>query len=251
LITHYPEKKMAKTTEIALSGSLGDLIFYKHLGISCARTRPARVRLSRATRRTASLFGIASAMSAAIRRELVSLLPAEKDPMIMYQLNTVLLQGLGTGLPEAGGLVTRMPFISLYPMIDQNPAWGKMRVDPEINWEEPGTVTLTLPALIPEKQLLAPPGTESVRMQIMALSCKVANPCLVSSSHATFVDITYNREEQEASRLALPLTQLPGEVALLVLGLKYTVASAENRAVCTKKDWQPVDIIGAAYLPVK
>jgi hypothetical protein len=130
-------------------------------------------------------------MSAAIRRELVALLPAEKDPKIMYRLNAVLLQWLGTGLPEGSGLITRMPFIGLYPLIDQNPAWTKMRVDPEIHWEEPGTVTLALPAFIPEKQLLAPPGTESVRMQIMALSCKVASPCQVNSSHSAFVDIPY------------------------------------------------------------
>lgn len=83
---------MAKITEIGLSGSLGTLVFYKNRGVQCSRTKPARVRLSKESLKSARLFGIAAAMSAPIRRELISLLPAEKNPKIMYRLNAVLFQ---------------------------------------------------------------------------------------------------------------------------------------------------------------
>ena len=86
---------MARITDIGLSGSLGPLVFYKNqYGTPCSRTRPARVKLSKASRETARLFGIASSMSAVIRRDLISLLPPEKDLKIMYRLNTVLLEWL-------------------------------------------------------------------------------------------------------------------------------------------------------------
>ena len=167
----------------------------------------------------------------------------------MYRLNAVLFQWLKLGLPEGSGLASRQPCLALYPLIDQNPAWPKMRVHPKIHWEEPGMVTLSLPKLIPATDLSAPPKTESVRMQIAALSCKAGNPSVVGSMHTTFADIAYNGEEQEARDIALPLTLQPGELALIIPGLRYTVERAGNLEVVTNKDWQPLDIIDAAYLP--
>jgi hypothetical protein len=240
---------MAKTTDIGLSGSLGNLIFYKNRGKQCSRTRPAHVKLSKESRKSAGQFGIASAMSATIRRELVALLPKEKDLTIMYRLNAVLLEWLRTGLPEGDSLVTRMPFIGLYPIINNNPAWGKMRVPPVIQWEQPGVVTLALPSFIPNRQISAPRNTESVRLEIMALCCKAGNPCTASSKYATFTDIPYTAAEQEARNFALPLTLQPGEIALIILGLKYAVETEGTRTVVANKEWQPIDIIGAAYLP--
>ena len=240
---------MAKTTDIGLSGSLGNLIFYKNRGKQCSRTRPAHVKLSKESKKSARLFGIASAMSATIRRQLVALLPKEKDLTIMYRLNAVILEWLRTGLPEGDSLVTRLPFIGLYPFIDKNPAWGKMWVRPVIHWEQPGAVTLALPSFVPTNQIAAPRNTESVRLEIMALCCRAGNPCTAGSKYATFADIPYTSAEQEARNISLPLTPQPGEIALIVLGLKYTVETEGNRVVVANKEWQPIDIIGAAYLP--
>ncbi|MDP4251558.1 MAG: hypothetical protein Q8918_15750 [Bacteroidota bacterium] len=240
---------MAKTTEIGLSGSLGPLIFYKFRGVQCSRARPARVRLSEATRKSASLFGIASAMSATIRQRLISLLPAGKDLKIMYRLNAVIFQWLKAGLPEASGPVTRQPLLALYPFLDQNPAWAKMRVRPKIQWEEPGIVRLTLPKLTATTDLSAPPGTESVRMQIATLTCKAGSPSVFGSMHTTFADTPYSSVEQEAREIVLPLALQPGEVGLITLGLKYMAERAGEREVVASREWQPLDIIDAFYLP--
>jgi len=86
-------------------------------------------------------------------------------------------------------------------------------------------------------------------MQIAALSCKAGNPSVVGSMHTTFADIACNGEEQEARDIALPLTLQAGELALIIPGLRYTVERAGNLEVVTNKDWQPLDIIDAAYLP--
>jgi len=65
----------------------------------------------------------------------------------------------------------------------------------------------------------------------------------------TFTDIPYTAADQEARNISLPLTLQPGEIALIILGLKYTVETDGTRVVVANKEWQPVDIIGAAYLP--
>jgi hypothetical protein len=190
-------------------------------------------------------------MSAIIRRELASLLPAEKDPKIMYRLNSVLFQWLKTGLPGEGGPVTRQPRLALYPFLDLTPAWWKMRVHPGIQWEEPGRVRLTLPKFTAKTGFHAPPGTKSVRIEIATLSCKAANPSATGSRHTLFVDIPYSDEEQEARDIVLPLALQPREVGLVILGLKYTVERAGNLEVVAGREWRPVDIIDAYYFPAR
>ena len=242
---------MARITDIGLSGSLGALVFYKNqYGTPCSRTRPARVKLSKASRETARLFGIASSMSAVIRRDLISLLPPEKDLKIMYRLNTVLLEWLKAGRPQDSGLVTRLQYIGCYPFISGISVWSNMRGLPVINWENPGRVVVGLPRLTPAIQMSAPPLTESIRVHIRALSCLASNPAVISSSRETFIDIAYTDAVVEARDIMLPLTIKPGELALVVFGLKYTAVNEGNRELVIKKDWQPLDIMGAAYLPV-
>jgi len=196
------------------------------------------------------LFGIASSMSAVIRRELVSLLPPEKDLKIMYRLNTVLLEWLKAGLPQDNGLVTRLQHIDWYPFISGCSVHSNMRSLPVIHWENPGTVVVGLPRLTPAIQISAPPLTESIRVHVKALCCKASSPAVIGSSHETFIDIPYPDAVAEARDIPLPLSMKPGELALVVIGLKYTIENEGNRELVTKKDWQPLDIMGAAYLPV-
>lgn len=242
---------MARITDIGLSGSVGPLVFYKNqYGTPCSRARPAHVRLSKGSRETAQLFGIASSMSAMIRRELVSLLPPEKDLKIMYRLNTVLLEWLKAGLPQDNGLVTRLQHIDWYPFISGCAVHSNMRSLPVIHWENPGTVVVGLPRLRPAIQISAPQLTESIRVHIKVLSCRVSSPSGIGGSRESFIDIPYTDAVVEARDIPLPLTIKPGELALVVLGLKYTVVNEGNRELAIKKDWQPLDIMGAAYLPV-
>jgi hypothetical protein len=188
-------------------------------------------------------------MSATIRRELASLLPAEKDPKIMYQLNSTLFQWLKMGLPEEGGPVSRQPRLAFYPFLDPVSAWGKMLVHPKIGWEEPGMVTLALPMLSLKTDFRKPEGTKNLRMEIATLSCTAANPSKAGNMHTTFIDITNDDEGQEARDIMLPLALQPGELGLVVLRLKYTIEKAGNLQEVAGREWQPVDIIDAYYFP--
>jgi hypothetical protein len=190
-------------------------------------------------------------MSAVIRRELASLLPPERDLKIMYRLNAILQEWLKAGLPQGSGLATPLPIIGWYPFISGSAVQSNLRVVPLINWENPGRVVVGLPQLTPAVQIAAPPLTESIRLHIKTLRCRVASPAVIGTGAQTFIDIPYTGQQLEARDIELPLTVMPGELGLVVLGLSYTVVTNGNRKVITEKDWLPLDITGAAYLPAE
>ena len=58
-------------------------------------------------------------------------------------------------------------------------------------------------------------------------------------------------EPVNARDIVLPLTLQPGEVGLVILGLKYTVERAGNLQVAAGREWRPVDIVDAYYFPAR
>jgi hypothetical protein len=74
---------MAKPTHIVLNGKLGNLVFYEFRGVPCTRTLPSKVRQTKATKKSARLFGRATSLSAALRGGLGNFLPQDKGRRIM------------------------------------------------------------------------------------------------------------------------------------------------------------------------
>src|SRR6185312_10072301 len=67
------QKIMAKVTDVFVSGSLGNIIFYRRMGTQCARSRALHVKQSAATKTRSANFGIAARAGKTLRSGLMSL----------------------------------------------------------------------------------------------------------------------------------------------------------------------------------
>jgi hypothetical protein len=242
---------MTKQKNIMLSGRVANVIFYEFRGIPCSRAMPAKVRQSKATKASAKQFGKASRLSKLLRSELVSVLPDPKDKKMMYRLNTALLQWLKTTGPDNSGLITRLPFIEGFQFNEATSITERLRLPLTTDWVEPGKVMLNIPQLVPAKDIAVPAGTKTVSWQIAVASCKVNSLPAITGNYVTAIDMTYNNDNLGAEKIELPISLKPGEIAVVALGLKYTVIKKNLPMVITDKRWQPADIIGAFFMNSK
>ena len=70
---------MATVTDVFVSGSVGNLIFYRRMGKSCARIKRVNLKQTDATRMRGINFGVASRTGKALRSGLTAAIPVPTD----------------------------------------------------------------------------------------------------------------------------------------------------------------------------
>src|SRR5687768_17723317 len=80
-----------------VKGTVGQIIFYEFRGKPVLRTKPSKVRQTKATKASAKEFGRAVRYSKEIRWELTPLVNVSDDRSLMYRMNSVLLKWLIQG----------------------------------------------------------------------------------------------------------------------------------------------------------
>lgn len=81
---------MPSQINVQLTGRIQNLIFYKVGDKYYARTAPARVRQTKATKKRASEFGKASRVGKSLRQQLLSVIPFPADNKMQTRLVSAL-----------------------------------------------------------------------------------------------------------------------------------------------------------------
>lgn len=92
-----------QTSPIAFTGRLGNLIGYRRNNKYCLRTMPETVRQTRATRRAAQRFGMASRRGALIRHALYGELDVHCDSTHINRLTSRLIPSAGSNINAIRG----------------------------------------------------------------------------------------------------------------------------------------------------
>ncbi len=87
---------MAKVTDVFVSGSLGNIIFYRRMGTQCARSRALHVKQSAATKTRSANFGIAARAGKTLRSGLMSSIPNVTDRSMQSRFSGAISKWLGT-----------------------------------------------------------------------------------------------------------------------------------------------------------
>ena len=78
-VNQQNQKDMAKVTDVFLNGAVGNLVFYRRMGINCARAKASHVTQSAATKIRSVNFGIAARAGKALRGGLAPCMPVATD----------------------------------------------------------------------------------------------------------------------------------------------------------------------------
>lgn len=233
-----------------ISGSLGRVVFYELNGVSIMRSKPVRVRQTRATKASAKEFGRMSGYSKLIR-EYWGLLGRFSQRDLMLRLNSALLRWN----KDSGGdqqLMSRN--LRDLRSFELNPDCLLARhcmMSPKMDLDQPGKVLITVPAFKPDDVIKSPRGTYMIKFTWLIVRCNT-QPVLERKfprdgygiAHS---EISTNSAKVPEQRIEMPLNLLPGDLILLALRLTYYTGSVKYSREVTEKKWMPAGVLAAEY----
>jgi len=119
-------------------------------------------------------------------------------------------------------------------------------VQVSIDWTQVGKVILNIPAMVPIRDIDAPPTTEFIQWIIEVSSISLDSPGSTRNDRID-LDIKYTDKSLNAQTHERRFTLKPGELTTVVLALKYTVNKNGDKKILNDEKWLPAGVIGSYY----
>ena len=234
---------MALQMETYLSGRVNNVVFFKRAGTYMARSLPATVKLSAATKVCNGNFGIASACGKSLRQLLQPVLPFPKDRRMQIRFSGAIAKWLGAADAAAMPPVTTIPFVQQFRFNDHTSIAERWKLPLTVEQPAASTITLHIPAFIPTQTITAPAHTVAVTCTITVAGCMLpdASP---TGSHSTTIAIPYTDVLIPAQVMEWPLPAPAGTVIITAVALRYRLADGQY---CSGPAFLPASVIDARY----
>jgi len=103
---------MAKVADVFINGSVGNIVFYRRMGINCARMKASHVKQSAATKIRSVNFGIAARAGKALRGGLTPCMPLATDRSMQSRFPGAIAKWLGLSGIDTLPATDAVPFVS-------------------------------------------------------------------------------------------------------------------------------------------
>jgi hypothetical protein len=230
------------------SGKIANVVGYELLGKQRIRVAPGKIRQTRDTKKSASLFGKASSMAGSLRHKLVKVIPYPSDNNMHTRLNAAILKWLrdnGTGVPDMGD---HLMFVEGFQFTEEGYTLAqRFRAPLAVSKPSDGVVQIDIPAFVPSELIYAPKGTASVVCDIVAVNCLIEKTDVVQSDTEQ-LSFDYNKNSVDAQSISLNLPTPPGSLLITAVSLKYMIPVYGGVKVSTAKGYQPAAIVSAMSL---
>lgn len=236
---------MARQKTTILTGKVANLIYYEFRGKPCCRSMPDKVKQTKATKQAAKDFGKAVRLSKLFRKRLTAVLPDPVDKPMMYRFNSVLRKWIHAGQPASNKEKNKLSFLSDFQFNQKCRLKESINKPFKVMWTEPGKIYVDIPEL-KRDNISAPKGTQTIQCNIAAISCKVNEPA-TGRLFKTSVDIDYRQLPATPIHIEMPFVVKPGELTLVVVGIKYIALQKGEPEEITDYKWLPAGIAGAYF----
>jgi hypothetical protein len=238
---------MAKVTDVFLSGTIGNMVFYRRMGTNCTRSRALHVNQSEATKIRSANFGIAARAGKTLRSGLTPSMPNATDRSMQSRFSGAISKWLGTSGIDELAATDAVPYISELEFTKGQPVTQRFKVPLTISVPQPNAVTISIDTFIPSKQIVAPAGTGLVTLVISVAACllKTSEPT-GSETHA--IDIPYNDTPVAAQVLQFPVNTPSQSLVVTAARLIYKKFECNTWVNMNKEAFMPAGVIDARYV---
>ena len=228
---------------------IGNYILYELNGVQCVRSKPARktMKQTRPTKAAAKQFGRASSMSARLRSGLSLLLQDINQGDVMYRFNHVMQQWLQNGSPGTGTATGGFSFIDRFQFNSKTSLAEKLVVPLSVDWDQPKKIVISIPKLVPTRDIGAPAYTETVQWMFAMASCTVQQHSSLVWQNQNTIEMKYTEKAIAADKIELQTRLKPGELSVVALSLRYIITAKGKTVVQGDEQWMPAGIIGSYY----
>jgi hypothetical protein len=236
---------MASQKQLQITGRIGNVIFYKRGDNYYARSVPAKVKQTQATKKSATLFGKASAAGKCLRQQLLPCLPFPKDATMQVRLVSAISAWLrSAGDPPQPG--TEVPFVSNFQFTEGYSVRERWHVTLQVGKAEEGMLQLTIPAFEPARSLSAPAGTVTVKCNIAATACNV-DKGTTAGGFSTALHFNFNGDKVPEQVVSMPLPASRGNLLVTAVSLEYFSVKDGLEKKIVNKAFMPAGMVSAMY----
>jgi hypothetical protein len=232
----------------AMNGTIGSMIFYKYNGVPVVRSKPSFVRQTKATKQCSQDFGKAVSFSKELRDSIEKLTHVSRDRSLMYRMNKALYQWIRESKNDDSLLAEKITLLNNLQLNQAVPDKRKISFSPEVDFEKPGVIVVTIPPLQPAKDIVCPESTDTIELVIVAARCNTepvqTRAYLPLSEKKILLDYktTYNEQTVE-----LPLPTFPKDIVIVAIGLNFIVRTSFSEYIVFDKEWVPGKIVGVKF----
>jgi hypothetical protein len=237
---------MAKVTDVFVSGSVGNLVFYRRMGKNCARVKRVNLKQTAATKKRGVNFGVASRAGKGLRTGLTAAMPAPTDRNMQNRFSGSIAKWIGISDIENLLPTEKVPFVSELAFTREQPFGERCKVPITISQPQENIIAVSIDAFVPALQISAPAGTQLVTLVIAVSGCllKTGEP-LGSGSHQ--VDISYNHTPLPAQVFSFDVATPAGSLTLTAARLIYKKWQSNSWVEINKEAFVPAGVIDARY----
>lgn len=238
---------MAKVTDVFVSGSIGNFIFYRRMGTSCARIKASHVHQSGATKVRSVNFGIAAKAGKALRGGLAPCMPLVTDRSMQSRFSGAIAKWLALSAIGELPATDPVPFISSLEFTKGQPVRERFKVPFSISQPKENAVAVNINGFVPSKEISAPAGTGRVTLIISVAACLVKTGEPLGNETIT-IDIPYN-DTHIAPQVLEFHVGIPSQSLLVIAGrLVYKKLDDYVWIDMNKESFMPAGVIRAQYM---
>ena len=215
---------MAKQVGTAITGTIGDVIFYKWKGIHVMRSKGKTGTQAPQAKEQAAIMGKASAISAKLRGALKPLFPETVNRKLMYRLNNLLQQWLRTKPAEVNGY-EEVNLLKGFSFFDNSEGAVPFYAVIPVRRSEDGNLFLQLPAFDSPNPIHPLPFNGQINIKAIAVSCNLFDP-KDTVSEETALNIEYDGTAVAAQELPLQLQTRPGYLTVVAISINNLTAGS-------------------------
>lgn len=213
---------MAKQIGTAITGTIGDVIFYKWKGIHVMRSKGKTGNQAPQAKEQAAIMGKASAISAKLRGALKPLFPETVNRKLMYRLNNLLQQWLRTK-PAEVNTYSEVNLLKGFSFFDNNEGVVPFYAVIPVRRSSEGNLYLQLPAFDSPNPIHPLPFNGQINIKAIAVSCNLFDP-KETISEETALNIEYNGTAVAAQELPLQLQTRAGYLTVVAISINNLTA---------------------------
>lgn len=237
---------MAIVKDVFVSGTMGNLVLYRRMGISCLRTKPDHVKQSAATKIRGLNFGVASRAGKGLRPGLKAVMPVPTDRSMQSRFSGAIAKWLALSSVEELAPCEAVPYLSTFQFTTGATFSERFRVPVTISHLKDGVITVGIDAFIPALHIVAPAGTVSVTLIVSVAGCELkTGGATGNETHA--LQIPYDHTQIPAQSLAFHVPAPAGSLAVTAARLIYKDVKSGEFVNRENRAFMPAGVINARY----
>jgi hypothetical protein len=213
---------MAIQRNTAITGTIGDAIFYQSGSKYYIRKKGNTGRQAPVAQKQASLLGKASAVSARLRSGFKPLLADPGNRKLMYRLNNVLQQWLRTEPMENTNQVNDINLLKGFSLRESGYGDVFYAAMP-VNRGTSDNLSIHIPSFDSPNPIAPLPFNGDIHLHIITLCCNINTPTALRSFE-TMLDISYTGVPVPSRELPLSIQPAAGELTVVAVSVNNMTA---------------------------